>query len=1080
MPDRPTTCPTCGSELPAGAPRGLCPRCLRSHGLGPDGDLTLGFERAMAAGVLETLAATIGPMPRVLLPDTQGDNTEIALVKPSSPEMPALANRPMRVQLLGEIARGGMGAVLKGRDPDLGRDLAVKVLLESHCDQPDLVRRFVEEAQIGGQLQHPGIVPIYELGTFGDSRPYFTMKLVKGETLTALLAGREAPAGERPRLLGIFEVVAQTMAYAHARGVIHRDLKPSNVMVGSFGEVQVMDWGLAKVLPRGGVVDDASAGKVEIQETVISTARSATDSDLSQSGSIMGTPSYMAPEQARGETEKLDERCDVFALGSMLCEILTGQPAFVGRSAGEIQRKAALGDLADAVARLDACGADAELIALAKDCLAREPEDRPRDAGSVTERVTAYLAGVQEKLRGAEVARATEQARAEEEAKRRVLADELAREAQARAEGAVHTAEAAEARAKAEHRARRLTAAVAALVLGLIVLGSGGYGWVQWQRNERQTRTAQAVDEALAEAARLRGEAQAASVGDLAPWGEALAAAKRADDLLDQGEGDAPLHKRVKVLLAQLGKERADARERAQGAEADRILLGRLESIRAEHAEVPVTDRTDAKYGAAFRAAGLDLDHIDPKQAGAWVAASTAPVELAGYLDDWAFVRRQAKAPEAAWHRLVEAARAADPEPWRDALRAKVETRDASAFVAMADDEQALSAQPAASLVLLALQLKEVAGDRDRAERVLRRAWQRDPGDYWVNYALAQVTNPEEALRFLTAAVAVRPRSVAPVFLAMALNNYGVTLTRQGRNDEAISTWREVLRLRPDLAEAHANLGNALHRQGNLDEAIVEYREAVRIRPDLAQPHYFLGFALQSRGRLDDAITEYTAAIRARPDHAQARENLGKAMIELERWKDAADFWALNAAAAPGNVEWQYEAALALLAANPEGEAYRKFAAATLDRLGGTDDPRTALGVARAGLLAPGVTEQPARLVELAGKGLAQNPNEPWRIYLLGLALYRAERYQEAIQRLTESGDLDPNWEAKPLNWPVLAMSHHRLGHADEAAAWLARADQVDGKAMSIWWDWLEFRLLRREARALMGIPPLPADPFAR
>ena len=124
------------------------------------------------------------------------------------------------------------------------------------------------------------------------------------------------------------------MAYAHARGVIHRDLKPSNVMVGSFGEVQVMDWGLAKVLPRGGVVADARAGKEPPEETVIATARERLGrADLSRAGSIMGTPSYMAPEQARGEIDRIDERADVFALGSILCEILTGEPAFTGRAA---------------------------------------------------------------------------------------------------------------------------------------------------------------------------------------------------------------------------------------------------------------------------------------------------------------------------------------------------------------------------------------------------------------------------------------------------------------------------------------------------------------------------------------------------------------------------------------------------------------------------------------------------------------------------------------------------------------------------------------------------------------------------
>ena len=213
--------------------------------------------------------------------------------------------------------------------------------------------------------------------------------------------------------------VCQTIAYAHARAVIHRDLKPSNIMVGWFGEVQVMDWGLAKVLRQGGAADDASAGKSRDRETVIATARSAADddSDLSRAGSVLGTPSYMAPEQARGEVDRLDERCDVFALGSILCEILTGEPAFIGRSSGEIQRKASRGELKDAFDRLDGTGSDAELTGLAKNCLAAELEDRPRHAGEVAARIIAYQTGVQERLRQAEIARAEEKARAQEATK---------------------------------------------------------------------------------------------------------------------------------------------------------------------------------------------------------------------------------------------------------------------------------------------------------------------------------------------------------------------------------------------------------------------------------------------------------------------------------------------------------------------------------------------------------------------------------------------------------------------------------------------------------------------------------------
>ena len=203
-------------------------------------------------------------------------------------------------------------------------------------------------------------MPVYELGTFPDRRPYFAMKLVKGRTLAALLAEREdrvrrgspdpafsaaeglhsAPV-DLHRFLAIFEQICQTMAYVHARGVIHRDLKPPNVMVGSFGEVQVMDWGLAKVMLRGGIADEAVA--LQVQESVVMTVRSgsAGSGRESQAGSVLGTPAYMAPEQARGEVERINERADVFGLGAILCEILIGRPPFVGSTREEIRDLAA-------------------------------------------------------------------------------------------------------------------------------------------------------------------------------------------------------------------------------------------------------------------------------------------------------------------------------------------------------------------------------------------------------------------------------------------------------------------------------------------------------------------------------------------------------------------------------------------------------------------------------------------------------------------------------------------------------------------------------------------------------------------
>jgi len=235
-----------------------------------------GKDQAVVVGnaghsVLKNLGQTMA-LPRVALRDSVEHGND-PIVRPKSAEMPD-RDSDSRYQLQGEIARGGMGAILKGRDTDLGRDLAIKVLLDAHKDKPEVVQRFIEEAQIGGQLQHPGIAPVYELGQFADRRPFFSMKLVKGETLAKLLADRAEPVADRGKFLGIFQQICQTMAYAHSRGVIHRDLKPANIMVGAFGEVQVMDWGLAKVLSSGGVADETMSHRQQQGQSIIQTLRS--------------------------------------------------------------------------------------------------------------------------------------------------------------------------------------------------------------------------------------------------------------------------------------------------------------------------------------------------------------------------------------------------------------------------------------------------------------------------------------------------------------------------------------------------------------------------------------------------------------------------------------------------------------------------------------------------------------------------------------------------------------------------------------------------------------------------------------
>jgi WD40 repeat protein/tetratricopeptide (TPR) repeat protein len=326
--------------------------------------------------------------------------------------------RAGRFQLGRELARGGMGVVYSARDESLGRDVAVKVLHERYLVDSLIGQRFLDEARITAQLQHPGVPPVFEVGRLDDERPYLAMKLIKGRTLEDLLKERADPASDRGYFLAVFQQVCQAVGYAHDKHILHRDLKPANVMVGAFAEVQVMDWGLAKLLPSGGgTAHEPDAGTETTGGTVIQTSRPSDSGTLA--GSMLGTPAFMAPEQAGGELDRIDERTDVFGLGAILCVILTGEPPYSGKAGEDVRLMAIRGKLAEAQTRLDQCGADAKLVELCRACLSTEQEGRPRDAGAVADTIAGYLAGVEERARQAGRERAAAEARTAEHRKRR-------------------------------------------------------------------------------------------------------------------------------------------------------------------------------------------------------------------------------------------------------------------------------------------------------------------------------------------------------------------------------------------------------------------------------------------------------------------------------------------------------------------------------------------------------------------------------------------------------------------------------------------------------------------------------------
>ncbi len=299
--------------------------------------------------------------------------------QPLLPEVPASNYRTDK-----EIARGGMGRIMAADDTRLRRRVALKELIDPI---PEQIGRFQREALITARLQHPGIVPVYEAGRWPSGEPFFAMKLVSGEPFDKVIAAAKT-LDERLALLPRIASAADAIAYAHDQRVIHRDLKPGNILIGKFGETVVIDWGLAKDLDD---VESPESGqrtpKVSVKPVSANSAPGS--STLTVAGSVMGTPAYMAPEQARGEP--LDERADVFALGAMLYHLLTGFPPYNARTATDVIAAAALGNVVPLEEREHRAPRD--LVAIVHRAMEPLPVDRYRNAGELAEELKRFLTG---------------------------------------------------------------------------------------------------------------------------------------------------------------------------------------------------------------------------------------------------------------------------------------------------------------------------------------------------------------------------------------------------------------------------------------------------------------------------------------------------------------------------------------------------------------------------------------------------------------------------------------------------------------------------------------------------------------
>lgn len=336
-----------------------------------------------AASSSRTSASTSGAIASSVLNRLHGSNSDELFAAALRSKQDSLINTSTpRFTLVGKLGEGSQGIVYRINDRDCHREVACKVLSYATSD-PEEISRFIHEAQVTAQLEHPGVVPIHDLGELRDGTVYYTMKRIDGVSLLDLLTSKGGKAEHRYDLLQVFLRMCETMAFAHSRGVIHRDLKPRNIMAGPFGEVLVLDWGLAKVVNCADVVRP------------MGTMRSFPEADpyRTLNGTAVGTPAYMSPEQAMGEVDSLDRRCDVYSLGVILYELLAGASPYVRGEARKVMHQVSHGMWTRLDARRDCPVLPRALVAIVHRAMAFERHERYQTVEQLSGDLRAFIAG---------------------------------------------------------------------------------------------------------------------------------------------------------------------------------------------------------------------------------------------------------------------------------------------------------------------------------------------------------------------------------------------------------------------------------------------------------------------------------------------------------------------------------------------------------------------------------------------------------------------------------------------------------------------------------------------------------------
>ena len=666
----------------------------------------------------------------------------------------------------------------------------------------------------------------------------------------------------------------------------------------------------------------------------------------------------------------------------------------MGESFSEICQKAQVGELSEALGRLDRARVDPELVRLVRSCLAQRRGDRPDHAGAVTATFSAHLASVEERMRAAEL-----------------------------------NAARAETRAAAERKVRKRTVVAAVSVVAAIILIAGGVLWFEQDRRARQRRADRHVMAALETAIEAHDQVAASASEDPAGWSAVTLAADRARAMAADEDVDPALRGRTERFFGRVERESRAVREAFERRLKDRRMAETLDTIRTRLGDEYQFDHRlrDADYAAVFRDYGIDVDVLSRDEAAALIRASSITDKLVNALDLWAVSRKYMTSSPDARQRLIDLAVAVDPDPVRRKIRDALLTGDLAGLQTIARSPDLLRLPPE-DVARVGNNLGW-AGDRRGAVVLLRKACSLHPGDFWLQYLLGiwlvRVSPPqaEEAVVHASAAIALRPDCDA------AWTLLGGAYKQARRTDEAIAALESALAIRPKAPFALANLGYLRERKGDSKGADEALQKALDLKAYRGGVLFYVGLVRNMRGDREGAIQAYQKAVQLQPEHAQAWCNLGAVHHDRGDYAKALELFETALEVNPNLVEALHNRAEALLKLGRVDEAQ-----AVVENV-----LRRGVDVAQIYNVRGSILKQRGRVDEAVAamqEAVRRAPGVAGYHNDLGSALAAAGRLDEALAAFDRAIAMDPdqalyhenrgNVLARRLDWPDALESFRR------------------------------------------------------